>query len=291
MVTAKNLIKNSKAELGWDTKDADYTSWRNAVKEYCAQHAIRSWGGASEAGKNALIAAATRMTGFRPAIRARLASGSEFHHKALEALRQDCLKKKSETVKDLAMKTAMKRPRLVDDDDDGDDDESDVVQEVGNPVAIWLADPAIVAHRDANNDWIWDVRARRKLWVIHVRTLDGICDVVKTYMPAGRNIREIFGALENRTPAAPTIPADWYSLKSDAEVLAFLQKTNSKPIWLLVLLHPDAAGPPNTPPPDPLDPYFPMDKFEPPLEYDDHPEDSDALVRNIAGVEIGRAHV
>ena len=42
MVTAKNLIKNSKADLGWDTYDADYTSCRNAVKEYCAQHAIRS---------------------------------------------------------------------------------------------------------------------------------------------------------------------------------------------------------------------------------------------------------
>ena len=67
------------------------------------------------------------MTGLRPAIRARLASGSEFHQKALEALLQDCLKKKSETAKNLAMQRAMKRPRLVDDDDDGDDDESDTV--------------------------------------------------------------------------------------------------------------------------------------------------------------------
>ena len=64
--------------------------------------------------------------------------------------------------------------------------------------------------------------------------------------------------------------------------------TNSKPIRLLVVLHRDAAGPPNTPPPDPLEPYFLVDKFEPPLEYDDHPEDSDALVRNIAGVARGR---
>ena len=109
-------------------------------------------------------------------------------------------------------------------------------------------------------------------------------DVGKAYMPAGRNILEIFGALQNPTPAATTIPADWSSLKSDVEVLACLQMTNSKPIRLLVVLHRDAAGPPNTPPPHPLEPYFPVDKFERPLEYDDHPEDSDALVRNIAVV-------
>ncbi|KAF8435237.1 hypothetical protein BGX38DRAFT_1275142 [Terfezia claveryi] len=30
MVTPKNLIQNSKTDLGWDTRDADYTSWRNA---------------------------------------------------------------------------------------------------------------------------------------------------------------------------------------------------------------------------------------------------------------------
>ena len=128
MVTAKNLIKNFMADLGWDTKDGDYTSWRNAVKESCAQHSIRSSGRASAAEKNALIAAAPRMTGFRPGIRARLASGSEFHQKAREALLQDCLKKKCETAKNFAMKRAMKRPRLADDDDDGDDDESDAVQ-------------------------------------------------------------------------------------------------------------------------------------------------------------------
>ena len=110
----------------------------------------------------------------RPAITARLASGSQLQQKALEVLLQDCLKKKSQTAKNLSMTRAMKRPCLEDDDNDGDDDESDAVQEVGNPVAIWLADPAIAAPRDANNDCTWDVRARRKLSVIHVRTLDGI---------------------------------------------------------------------------------------------------------------------
>ena len=104
----------------------------------------------------------------------------------------------------------------MDDDDDQDNDESAVAQEVGKPVAIWLADPAIAAYRDSNNDWMWDVQAESQLAVIHVRTLDGIWDVVKAYMPAGRNIRELLGALENPTPAGATIPPDWYTLKSDA---------------------------------------------------------------------------
>ena len=103
-------------------------------------------------------------------------------------------------------------------------------------------------------------------------------------MPAGRNIHEIFGALENPTPAAQTISADWYDRKSDVEVLAFLQMTNSKPVVLLVVLHRDATGSPNTPPPYPLEAYFPAHKFESPLQYDNHGEDRDALVRNIAGV-------
>ena len=155
-------------------------------------------------------------------------------------------------------------------------------------MAIWVADPAIAANRDANNDWIWNVWASRKLGVIHVRTLDGIWDVDKAYMPAGRNIREIFCGLTNPTPAVTTIAANWYSLKSDAGVLAFLQIKNSKPIWLLVVLQGDAAVPPNTPSHDPLEPYCAVDKFQHPLEYDDHPEDRDALVRNVAGVACRR---
>jgi len=95
MVTAKDLIKNSKADLGWDTRDADYTSWHNAVKDYCAQHEIKGWSGASDGQKAALVEAGRSFTGSRPAIRALLASGSDFHKKALEAFLQDCMKKRS----------------------------------------------------------------------------------------------------------------------------------------------------------------------------------------------------
>jgi len=200
MVTAKNLIKNSKADLSWDTRDADYTSWRNAVKDYCAQQNIRSWSGTSDAERAALIAAAPNLTVFRPTIRARLASGSEFHKTALQALLHDCLKKKSETAKDLAVKRALKRLRTGGDRGDRDDDDGESVDE-GSPVAVWLADRTDAIHRDAASEWIWDVRNRRKLGIIQSRTLDGIWDMVKGYMPAGRTVREILAVLED--PVAP----------------------------------------------------------------------------------------
>jgi len=92
------------------------------------------------------------------------------------------------------------------------------------------------------------------------------------------------GALEDPDPAAPTIPADWTHLKTDAEVVAFLQMTESKPIRLLVVLYRATGGPPNTPPPNPLEPYFLVDKFEPLDEYDDPAEDSDTNMHNIASV-------
>jgi len=153
MVMAKNLIKNSKADLGWDTQDADYTFWRNVVKDYCAQQNIRSWSGASDAERTTLIAAAPNLTGFRPAIRARLASGSEFYKTALQALLQDCLKKKSETAKNLAVKRALKRLRTGGDRCDRDDDDGESVDE-GSPVAVWLADPTDATYRDAAGEWI-----------------------------------------------------------------------------------------------------------------------------------------
>jgi len=64
MVTAKNLVKNRKADLGWDTRDADYTTWRNAVKDYRAWYEIKSWSGASDGEKAALVEAARGFNGF-----------------------------------------------------------------------------------------------------------------------------------------------------------------------------------------------------------------------------------
>ncbi|KAF8431493.1 hypothetical protein BGX38DRAFT_1146611 [Terfezia claveryi] len=137
MVTPKNLIQNSKTDLGWDTRDADYTSWRNAVKDYCAQHSIRSWASASQNEKDALIIAARSLTGFRSSMRNQLASGSESHKKALEALLQDCLKKRSETSKNLAIKHARNRAHANKNSDE-EDDISDAGEAAGTVVAFWV---------------------------------------------------------------------------------------------------------------------------------------------------------
>jgi len=60
--------------------------------------------------------------------------------------------------------------------------------------------------------------------------------------------------------------------------------TNTKPIRLLIVLHRPPGAAPVSPILTGLEAWFPVDKFEPPLEYDDPIEDSDAIVRNIAGV-------
>jgi len=149
MVTAKILIKNSKEDLGWNARDADYTSWRNVVKDYCLQHEIKSWSGASDAQKQALVEGARCSTGFRPAIRARLASGAEFYKKALESLLQDCLKKRPETAKSLAVKRVLKRHRADEDEADEVDGEPDM----GDPntaVVFWIINPDNLGHKDNN---------------------------------------------------------------------------------------------------------------------------------------------
>jgi len=86
--------------------------WRNTGKDYCAQDEIKSWGGASEAQNQALVGAVRVFTGFRPAMRAQLVLGSEFHKTALVSLLQDCMKKRSKSAKNLAQKRALKSPHL-----------------------------------------------------------------------------------------------------------------------------------------------------------------------------------
>ncbi|KAF8425422.1 hypothetical protein BGX38DRAFT_1279217 [Terfezia claveryi] len=213
MVTLKNLIQNSKTDLGWNTRDADYTSWRNAVKDYYA-----------------LIIAARSLTGFRSSMRNRLAGGSKSYKKALEALLQDCLKKHSETSKNLAIKHAQKRAHDHENSDE-EDDISNTGEAAGTAVAFW----------------IWNERDRRRLGVIQTMTLDGIWDIVKAHVPADRKVREILAALRDSNPPNLSFPTDYTGLHSDAEVKAFFRMSKSDPVRLMVLLH---SIPPraNTPP-------------------------------------------
>ena len=232
MVTAKNLVQNSKTDLGWDTRDADYTTWRNNVKDYCAKNGIVSKTKAGENKWEKCLADAPGLDGFKPQIRKRLAKRSEFHSKALEALIIDTLKKRSETSKKLALKRALK-PRARDPVDE-EDAEADVMQE--DAVAFWIADPLIPGHKNPGG-FTWNDKSRRKLAVIHNRTLVGIWDAIQQYIPDGRTVREIQGGMDNPLTLRPWAPADITSLTTDAEVGAFLQMTEAKPILLLIILH------------------------------------------------------
>jgi len=126
---------------------------------------------------------------------------------------QEFMKKRSETAKDLAVKRALKRPCADEDEGDEEDGEPDL----GDPntaVVFWIIDPDDSGPKD-NNGWMWDVRERRKMCIIAQKTLDGIWEMVKTYIPEGRKVREFCGALADPDQANPTFPADATSLAAD----------------------------------------------------------------------------
>ena len=108
----------------------------------------------------------------------------------------------------------------------------------------------------------------------------------KNYIPDGRSIREILGALKD-TPACNSVAADWTKMQTNAEVYTFRRMTKANPISQLLVLHRN-DGTPDTPIAGVPNPYFAPDRFEPAEVYDDPAEDSDALVRNHAGVASRR---
>ena len=116
--------------------------------------------------------------------------------------------------------------------------------------------------------------------------MEGIWQAAKDYIPDGRSIREILGALED-PPAGNSVAAYWTKMQTDAEVYPFLRMTKANPIRLLLVLHRN-DGTPDTPIARVPNPYFAPDRFEPAEVYDDPAEDSDALVRNHAGVASRR---
>ncbi|KAF8415046.1 hypothetical protein BGX38DRAFT_1281520 [Terfezia claveryi] len=155
-----------------------------------------------------------------------------------------------------------------------EDEVFDGGEATGTAVAFWVDEFEIEGYRDING-WIWDMRNRRNIGVIENKTLDGIWNMVKADVPMDRNVRQILGALEDPIAPVLTFPADYTSLNSDAQVRAFLQITQAKPVCIFVLLHsmPLRA---NTLPPTRAKPYFDLDRFDLPNEYDDFAEDSDA---------------
>jgi len=85
-------------------------------------------------------------------MRARPASGSEFHKKALESLLQDCMKKRSESAKNLGVKRALKRP-CADEDEANKEDREPNVKDPNTAVVFWIIHPDNSGHKD-NNEWM-----------------------------------------------------------------------------------------------------------------------------------------
>ena len=195
MVTAKNLIANSKTDLGWEAKDTNYTSWHNNVKDYCASKLILGKTTAGEEKLNQCLVDIPKLNGFKSAIRLRLATGSKLHLKALEALIVNILKKRSKTAKNLALKYAGKRCFVSDTDTDTDDD----VHE-GNAIAVWIADPEEDDHKNESEEWTWNNRLRRKLAGIKDPSLEGIYTADKAFLPADKCIYKIRGSLLDPAP-------------------------------------------------------------------------------------------
>jgi len=129
----------------------------------------------------------------------------------------------------------------------------------------------------------WDGCPSHCVVIMKVASLLEVVDKVRDKIPAGRTVRAIFGVIENPTQASP-VP-DTTHLKSDEEVEAFFDITNSKPIRLQVVLRRDPMADPQREESAPLDngAYFPADFLDAAEQYDDPAEDSDAFRQNLAG--------
>ena len=84
--------------------------------------------------------------------------------------------------------------------------------------------------------------------------MEGIWQAAKEYIPDGRSLREILGALED-PPAGNSVAADWTKMQTNAEVYAFLRITKANPIRLLLVLYRN-DGTPDTPITGVPNPYF-----------------------------------
>ena len=119
--------------------------------------------------------------------------------------------------------------------------------------------------------------------MIETRTVHGVWQAVENHIPQGRTVREILAALEYPAHANLQVPADWTKLHTEGEVSVFLAMTRAKPISLLIVLH-KSDGAPDTPVPTDPNPYFDKNRFAPVEMYDNPAEESDAVIRNAAGV-------
>ena len=138
MVTAINLIRDSKTDLGWDSNDPDYSTWRNNGKDYCIRMNLVSMTKGGDVAWTRSLSEIQSLGGLKPVVRTRIRDGSDFHLKAVEVLLIDILKIRSETTKKLAIKRAMNggAPKDVTTHGQADAGAEEIDAHPGNAVAI-----------------------------------------------------------------------------------------------------------------------------------------------------------
>ena len=164
-------------------------------------------------------------------------------------------------------------------------------------VILYLVDPEVdptpaggLGHPKVGGkyEWVGD----SEIGVLYEPTLSDIWKLFAQYVPDGRHVREIWGAMS--TPIVDAggsrLPAEMQYLDTTQKVDGFFMLTQLQPIYLMAILS-TLEGPntrPNSPPP-PRRAYLDPDKFAPSETYKKDLEDEDELISRCAG--LGKKHL
>lgn len=216
-------------------------------------------------------------------------------HKALNELMLDCFKKVRESKN--KRKRAAAREDIAADQGgevaDAGDNEGPVrakrpKYDDGRPIVVYILDPEDPNHRDpTGQQWHWSLPGVKKLLVLYESSLNDLHLKISPYLPVGRKVREVIGALDNVSDATK-LPSDTSRIQSDEGLDAFLRLTEAKPIKLLIILHRQPGGGANTPVAGaPPNYYFAPGRFDGPEYYIDEMEDSEEEISKRAGGKKG----
>ncbi|KAF8437882.1 hypothetical protein BDZ91DRAFT_769094 [Kalaharituber pfeilii] len=180
MVTKKDEISNSKALLGWEDKDMEYTTWRSALKNYYVINNITE-------------------------------------------------------LLDIGKKTPMK---------------------------VFICDPEVQECYLGSNDALrWETCPTKVVFTLKTWSLQEMVTAIPKRVLAGKFPCTIYGATTKPRANASVLETDVICLLSDTELEALLERTNYKPVCLLVVLN--TATHEDTPDPKEIGSWLePMGRWE-----------------------------
>ncbi|KAF8436145.1 hypothetical protein BDZ91DRAFT_769116 [Kalaharituber pfeilii] len=207
MVTKKDEISNSKALLGWEDKDMEYTTWRSALKNY-----YKRW----ETEQKLQLAIAEQQ-------RDNAITGG------------DILDSVGEELLDIGKKTPMK---------------------------VFICDPEVQECYLGSNDALrWETCPTKVVFTLKTWSLQEMVTAIPKRVLAGKFPCTIYGATTKPRANASVLETDVICLLSDTELEALLERTNYKPVCLLVVLN--TATHEDTPDPKEIGSWLePMGRWE-----------------------------